>query len=64
MTTDEFFAALESAPEAERQTLATKLLKELSEDERVLVESVLADALASMSDGGEIIPAPPGMTFE
>lgn len=63
MTTEEFFAALEEAPEAERDALATRLLKELSDDDRVLVESVLADALASMSDGSELVQAPPGLTL-
>jgi CRP-like cAMP-binding protein len=64
MTIEEFFAELEESPEVERQAIATRLLKELSEDDRTLVESVLADALASMSAGAEIIQAPPGITFE
>lgn len=64
MTIDEFFAALEEAPEAERQSLATRLLKDLSDDDRTLAESVLADALASMSSGTEVVKTPPGLTFD
>jgi hypothetical protein len=64
MTIEEFFTALEESPEAERQALSTKLLKELSVDDRALVESVLADALESMSNETEIIKAPPGFSFD
>lgn len=64
MTIEEFFTALEEAPEAERQELAARLLKDLSADDKVLAESVLADALASMSDGREIVQAPPGLSFD
>lgn len=64
MTVDEFFSALAGAPEAEREALATRLLEQLSPDDRVLVESVLGDALASMADGTEIVESPPGLTFD
>jgi hypothetical protein len=63
MTIDEFFEAITAARPVEREALADRLLKKLSEDERVLAQSRVGDFIAAMDAGGETVAAPPGMTF-
>jgi hypothetical protein len=64
MTIDEFFDAIKAAKPADREALADRLLKELSEDERVLAGSRVGEFIAALEPSGEVTEAPHGLTFE
>jgi hypothetical protein len=64
MTIDEFFDAIKAAKPAEREALADRLIKDLSEDEKILAASRVGEFIAALGSGGEIVNAPPGFRLD